>query len=277
MAGRALSIGINTIDPSHYGTNGRLLSCENDAKAIASIAEKKGFIVKTLLTRDATRNSVMSEIKQASKELTAGDIFLLNYSGHGSQVPDPNDNELEGYDQTWCLYDAQLIDDELYSLFTSFSDKVRILVFADSCHSGTSTKEAVLKPIMDTYETNVDNDGIQYKFLPTKFVQDAYTKNKDFYDEILKNVNFRKEISEVKAPSLLIAACQDNQVARAGIDLSLFTDKLVQVWDNGKFDGSYSTFHFKIQNKIMRTDQSPNYFPFGQNSMIFENEPPFTI
>jgi len=277
MTGRGITIGVNSIDPLHYGTDGSLMSCENDAKAIASLAEKKGFVVKTLLTKDAIRNSVISEIKRASNELTTGDIFLCYYSGHGGQLPDKNDDELEGYDQTWCLHDAQLVDDELYSLFAGFSDKVRILVISDSCHSGSVTKRAVFNPILDTNQTNISKDGIQYKFLPRKFVYETYEKNKDFYDEIINNINFRKAISEVKAPSLLLAACQDNQYARAGMDLSLYTDKFLKVWDDGKFEGTYDTFHYKVQNIIMLADQSPNYFPFGQNYANFESQTPFTI
>jgi hypothetical protein len=93
------------------------------------------------------------------------------------------------------------------------------------------------------------------KFLPRKFVYETYEKNKDFYDEIINNINFLKAISKVKAPSLLLAACQDNQYARAGMDLSLYTDKFLKVWDDGKFEGTYDKFHYKVQNKIMLADQ----------------------
>jgi hypothetical protein len=43
---------------------------------------------------------------------------LLTYSGHGSQIPDVSQDEVDHYDETWCLYDGQLLDDELFSLLS---------------------------------------------------------------------------------------------------------------------------------------------------------------
>ena len=71
-------------------------------------------------------------------------MFLLTYSGHGSQVPDKNGDETEdGYDETWVLYDRQLVDDELYALWSKFAAGVRIVVLSDSCHSGTAIRETL--------------------------------------------------------------------------------------------------------------------------------------
>ena len=67
----------------------------------------------------------------------AGDIFWITYSGHGSQVPDQNGDESDGLDETWCLYDCQILDDTLFDLWSRFKEGVRIVIFSDSCHSGT--------------------------------------------------------------------------------------------------------------------------------------------
>src|SRR6185369_3810224 len=45
--------------------------------------------------------------------------------------------EDDALDETWCLWDRQLIDDELYCLWSRFKPGVRIVVLSDSCHSGT--------------------------------------------------------------------------------------------------------------------------------------------
>jgi hypothetical protein len=67
-----------------------------------------------LLTKDAARTKVTEEIKNAVQTLKTGDISMLSYSRHGGQLPDRSEDEADAMDETWCLYDGQLVDDELY-------------------------------------------------------------------------------------------------------------------------------------------------------------------
>lgn len=136
-AGYAIAIGLNEIDPAHYGDDGALPGCEPDANDMAQIAKDQGFTVTTLLTRAATRDTVVKALADHASRLQPLDLLVVSYSGHGGSVPDQNGDETEGFDQTWCLYDGQLLDDELYDAWTKFRPGVRILVFSDSCHSGT--------------------------------------------------------------------------------------------------------------------------------------------
>jgi hypothetical protein len=141
--GSALTIGLNSVDPNHYhGWSGNLIACEADAEDMANIATSKEFTVNTLMTKEATRQRMQDEISAAADSLGAGDFFMLSYSGHGGQLPDFNDEEVDAQDDTWCLYDGQLVDDEIYTLLAQFAEGVRVLVFSDSCHSGTVTKLA---------------------------------------------------------------------------------------------------------------------------------------
>ena len=55
---------------------------------------------------------------------------------------DVTGEEADKRDETWCLFDSQLIDDELYFELAKFASGVRILVLSDSCHSGTVTRDA---------------------------------------------------------------------------------------------------------------------------------------
>jgi hypothetical protein len=91
--------------------------------------------------RNAQQDSGRSEEGREKTEEKC--IFFLTYSGHGGQVPNTgNDFEPDGFDETWCLYDGELIDDELYTALGSFAAGVRIFVLSDSCHSGTVLREA---------------------------------------------------------------------------------------------------------------------------------------
>src|SRR5688500_19498444 len=93
----------------------------------------------------ATSSAVISAIGQASRSLTSGDILLLTYSGHGGQFDDVNGDEDDGQDETWVLWDRQVLDDELYSLWSQFAAGVRIFVLSDSCHSGTVLRMVAAK------------------------------------------------------------------------------------------------------------------------------------
>lgn len=124
--GLGLHIGLNEVDPDHYqGWNGRLKACEADARDMQAITSARGFASSCLMTREATAAAVTSAIAETANQLEAGDFFVLSYSGHGGQVPDASGDEPDLRDETWVLWDRQLIDDELYSLWGSFKPGVR--------------------------------------------------------------------------------------------------------------------------------------------------------
>src|SRR4051812_1000543 len=121
---RALSlhVGLNAVSATAYsGWDGPLSACEFDANDMASIARSQGMKPTVLLTKKATRKNVMEAMRAAAKALKAGDLFFVSYSGHGGQMPDQTGEEPDRKDETWCLYDGQLIDDELYVELNRFA------------------------------------------------------------------------------------------------------------------------------------------------------------
>jgi hypothetical protein len=275
--GIALTIGLNFVDPKHYGGwDGELNACEADAEDMAAIATSQGFDVSTLMTKAATRSRVKTEISKAAGTLEAGDIFMLSYSGHGGQLPDRTSDEPDAQDETWCLYDAQLLDDELYALFERFAERVRILVFSDSCHSGSVVKQAFYQGTVRGRAVVHSADEAKYRFMPSEMALKTYRLNKDFYDEILDNVRSGESGERVSASVLLISGCQDNQLSADGDFNGLFTAQLLRVWRDGKFKGDYERFHRRIVHR-MPPDQTPNYFRAGQVDTNFEAQRPFTL
>lgn len=272
--GFSLHIGINEIDSSHYGSKGELSACESDAKFMMETAEERGFETKTLLTFDATRSAVANHIRHLAGVLNEGDIFLLSYSGHGSQVLDQNFDEADGADETWCLYDGELLDDEIFMLLSRFKSGVRILVFSDSCNSGTVLKQTLLSK----------NEGIStdlseniYKTLPLEIAKNAYSQNKGFYDDIQSNEELINARKNIKASAILISGCQDNQLSKDGTFFGAFTAVVRQTWRNGSFDGDYIAFHQTIVANMNDNSQTPNYFTLGGVNDEFESQIPFTI
>ena len=140
-AGYALAIGLNEVDPAHYaGWSGPLTGCEPDVEDMEKVATQQRLEVETLVTAQATRGAVLSKLENLAQRMKKGDLLVVSYSGHGGQIPDQNGDETDGLDETWCLYDGELLDDELHGAWAKFQAGVRILVFSDSCHSGTVLK-----------------------------------------------------------------------------------------------------------------------------------------
>jgi hypothetical protein len=276
--GISLNIGLNSVDPNHYGGwDGKLIACEYDAISMEKIAKSTGCEVTKLLTKSATVDNVKKHINNAAQKLEPGDLFFLTYSGHGGQLPDSNNDEGDGFDETWCLYDREFVDDELNFCLRDFKDGVKILALSDSCHSGTVVKARFLKRTLeiDTMHSNVDKSGIRYRFAPDEVLSHTYYQNKEMYDVILSDINNKEK--QVHASVLLISGCEDHELSADGPFNGAFTANLLQVWDNGKFTGSHKKFHKQILNRMMDSDQHPKYFKEGKSNPAFEKSKPFTI
>jgi len=271
--GISIHIGLNRVDPSHYGGwDGKLAGCENDARDMEAIARKQKFTTSLMLNEQATAQAVKDAIAGAASRLKSGDILLLTYSGHGGQVPDPIEEGEEGYDETWVLFDRQLIDDELYALWGRFENDVRIFMLSDSCHSGSVAKALQESPLFAGLPPA--NMPVA-RAMPTEVRDRTYAANKALYDR-LEADNPQGDRVGIGASVILISGCQDNQVSQDGPKNGVFTGALLKTWNKGKFKGSIRTFHKKILNQIDFV-QSPNYFKVGHSNPAFERQQPFTI
>lgn len=272
--GLSLHIGLNRVDPTKYQDengkpwDGALGGCIADANAMLALAQTQGFTPQQLLDDQATSENVSNAISHAAQNLESGDIFLVTYSGHGGQVPDMNGEEDDQYDETWCLYDRELVDDELFALWSKFRKGVRVFVLSDSCHSGSVIKDPNFNKV-------VAATGLRFRLLPPSVQRGTYQKSKDMYDS-LQTANPSGDRVEVVASVVLISGCQDNQLSADGDENGLFTGTLLQVWNNGKYRGDVPRFWRRIVS-AMPLYQSPNLFRVGTPNPQFEKQRPFTI
>lgn len=290
--GTAICIGLNSVSPAHYNNwSGTLRACEADAKDMAEIAKSEGFDeVHLLLTANASREAVTSAIAAAAANLTKGDILVVSYSGHGGQVPDKNNDEEDHADETWCLYDGQIVDDELTHLWSSFAEGVRVFVISDSCHSGTVTRAEYLElvdsvpPIPPAGTRDIPRaegngaktNAFEWRQLPNDVAKATYNSNQDFYDRLGKGAPREQDTARaLKSTVILISGCQDNQLAMDGNDNGLFTETLKTIWANGSFKGNYNEFRSAIL-AMMPPYQSPNYYVIGADNAEFEGQRPWT-
>ena len=285
----SLHLGLNAVSAAAYaGWGGPLAACEFDANDMAAIAKSKGMKPTVLLTKKATRANLLAGMRAAAKALKSGDLFFLSYSGHGGQVPDVNGDEADKQDETWCLYDGQLIDDELYLELSRFAAGVRILVLSDSCHSGTVTRERPPPP---------PPPGQRAKLMPAAVAMRVYGEHKAFYDKLqldvakaagkpvvdpdaaLAQVGAAAQaialVGAFKPAVVLISGCQDNQTSMDGEHNGAFTEQLLRVWNHGAFGGNYSALHARIR-AAMPSTQSPNLFMLGR-AAAFLAQAPFSV
>ena len=287
--GVSLHIGLNAVSPAAYaGWDGPLAACEFDANDMAAIAKSRKMKSTVLLTKKATRANVLSEIRGAAKSLKSGDLFFLTYSGHGGQVPDVSGDEPDKQDETWCLYDGQLIDDELYYELSRFGQGVRILVLSDSCHSGSVTRAPRIGP------PPTDSPNLRPKVMPAPVAMRTYREHRAFYDKLQRDVakaagrsvvdpdaalaqvaasgRLSAIVRKFKPAVVLISGCQDNQTSMDGDQNGAFTEQLLRVWNHGAFQGNYGTFHAKIRAGLPDS-QSPNLFTLGVAGKFLAQRP----
>ncbi|MBA5868898.1 MAG: caspase family protein [Nitrospira sp. CR2.1] len=290
--GLSLHIGLNAVSPAAYGGwSGDLAACEFDAKDMAAIAKSQGIKSTVLLTKQGTRAKTLAAIRKAAKRLKKGDFFFLTYSGHGGQVPDVTGEEADKRDETWCLFDGQLIDDELYFELSRFAAGVRILVLSDSCHSGTVTRN---RPPQVDPSASVRRS----KMMPLSVGLRTYREHQQFYDNAQRNVAKAAGKAGVADPDsvlaqlavsprltaiakkfnasvILISGCQDNQTSLDGEQNGAFTEQLLKVWNHGTFSGNYAKFHAAIRAELP-SSQTPNLFTLGAAAR-FLRQRPFTV
>ncbi len=289
--GISLHVGLNRIDPNHYaGWDGKLNACENDARSMQEIAKAMGYRTEIRLSEQGTRAAVADFLTKAARDLKSGDMLLLTYSGHGNQVADLDGDEPDKLDETWCLYDGQMIDDELYRMYGALAEGVRVLILSDSCHSGTVAKGvfyqmALTSGLAGALDISMVGKGAPKgaaygpKFLPPDVALRTLQQNKPFYEAIgraSKGGLGAEKGDMAKSCIRLLSGCQDNQVSFDGAINSVFTAALLLVWAEGKFKGDYDDFHIQIQRMMMPT-QSPNHFKVGKQDLAYDRQKPFTI
>lgn len=140
---RAVCIGIN----NYPGVFNDLKGCVNDARDWSALLQGFGFDVSLLLDSQATAQNVKAALQGLVDVTNAGDIAVLTYSGHGTQVVDKNSDEADPYDEAIFLYDDTVIDDELRVILQGIHPQATLVVISDSCFSGSVTRIAGEKVI----------------------------------------------------------------------------------------------------------------------------------
>ena len=263
MALRALCIGIN----DYPGTGSDLAGCVNDAHDWASVLKKRGFGVTKLLDRKATGAAIRKSIGTLLSRSYRGDLAVITYSGHGSFVPDRDGDEPDGVDECLCPHDVRargvVTDDALHALFAARPAGVRVVMVADSCHSGTVARFA---PISVPVSERGGSHRRTVRFLPPG----SYLSRR-----ASSRLGARRGRVRASAPgrhaALLMSGCQDTEYSYDGYfggrPNGAFTYVALKALAKLKKTATYKDWYAAIRKALpsRQHPQTPNIY--GSSSM----------
>ncbi|HFB64137.1 MAG TPA: DUF4384 domain-containing protein [Aeromonadales bacterium] len=160
-----------------------------------------------------------------SHNVNKDDRVLIYYSGHGSQIPDANNDESDGMDEVLVSYDADIVqgedysslknvvvDDELYQWLAKIPSE-RIYFYVDACNSGTAYKSINLGGKNGNNSLNL-KEKAQVKFLDyPKMLKIRHKENK----------GMAKDLSKSLPNVMFLSAAKDTEFALATPKGSVFT------------------------------------------------------
>lgn len=147
----ALLVGID-----NYKDVNKLRGCVNDVTDMRrTLVEIYKFPdddkhIKVLTNEKATKAAIVDVFREhliANAKSHPDAVIVFQYSGHGSQTKDTNQDEQDGLDETFVAYDSRsndydLNDDVIGEMCDELSQYTNNIVFiVDACHSGTATRD----------------------------------------------------------------------------------------------------------------------------------------
>jgi hypothetical protein len=143
-----LFIGIN-----YRGTSAELRGCVNDVRNIKGLLQNIDYDLRDarFLVDDPkfpgsfgqpTRKNIEESLQWLVQGAKAGDNLFLHFSGHGSQLPDDNGDEADGFDEAIVPLDynqnGMVRDDWVFKNVCALVPAgCRLTAVTDCCHSGS--------------------------------------------------------------------------------------------------------------------------------------------
>ncbi|MEW6363152.1 MAG: caspase family protein [Acidobacteriota bacterium] len=264
MAKYALCMGIN----NYPGTNSDLAGCVNDANDWAKALSNRGFAVKQLFDQQATGKAMRSAMLAAVTGASAGDLVVIQYSGHGSFVPDEDGDEPDGTDECLCPYDigakGPITDDELFEIYSARQQGVNLLMISDSCHSGTVARFAPITTPPTTKAKHAPQRKV--RFLPPS----VFLAKRDAAKLGVRRA-MRKSSPPGRYAALLMAGCQDTEYSYdayfQGRPNGAFTFVALRALSPLPANATYADWYRAIRDALpsQQYPQTPNLY--GSKSM----------
>ena len=220
---RALLIGVGRY--AHF--DDRLNGVSLDLDMMTEMAQLMGFqkkAIKILAHEKATTAAVYQTFDHwLINGIEAQDRVLIYFSGHGSQVPDENNDEKDKFDEVLLLYDTNLSvkngrqtlngvlhDDRFHRMLAQIKSR-NILVILDACHSGSATRSLQLAA-----QTIPATDGQVKYFYYSPMLEAAGGSGR--FDLMAPSA-----LPDINDRYVAITACRDDEKTVATSQGSIFT------------------------------------------------------
>jgi hypothetical protein len=258
MAKRAVLIGIN----KYQVPGADLQGCVNDVKNLSGVLTTYyGFADKdiaTLTDAQATKKGMERAIKKLIAKAKKGDVLLLHYSGHGSNVPDDNGDEADHRDEILCPTDLDwknpFRDDWLRKALGKLRREVNLTVIMDCCHSGTITR------VMNPFDA-----PRRQRYLPCPLDLMATESGRKLRGTLRGQLGKaprgrkrKKDIVHADIQELLITGCRDTQTSAdayiSGSYNGALTYYLVESIKEAEGKLTYRELHQRTAAKLKQED-----------------------
>lgn len=179
-----------------------LRGCVNDAVNMEQLFSNiyNFDIIEYYINEEVCTDTVPLYLQKCISSLSDGDEFVWYHSGHGTQVPDLENDESDSSDEALVLHDStwetMYTDDMIRKAFRNFPKKAYCTFIFDTCFSGGMYRAThalrTIKP-------------------PENLMK-----------KVRSHRNIRRFVDKMPSNSVMISACQENQYSEE----SVFDDKV---------------------------------------------------
>ncbi|MDR6806739.1 triacylglycerol esterase/lipase EstA (alpha/beta hydrolase family) [Dyadobacter sp. BE34] len=260
----ALLIGINEYSTTSNPPIRSLNGCVNDVSDFGKflkenysdlIPDERQILA--LTDANASRAKVIAGFREHLAQAGPQDLAVIYYSGHGSTgitAPEFQAATSDSQEQTWVLHDSRepgkydLADKEIALLLEEVGARSpRIVVIADSCHSGSVTRELEqFLQMQPRFEKGTSDVRPLETYLDGAYVQ-------------------RGNVNIPSSDHLLLAACDRVERAWENNGHGQFTQSLISVLGKSGGQITYADLFVQVRAFIRNAlkNQTPQMEPIG--------------
>ena len=210
---------------------GECPGCELDAKRLYSLMKTRlGYEGTVLISDEATKSSVVKQLKNGIEGTPEDGLFLFFYSGHGGQEvlggkePDGADRP----DEYLCLYDTYMVDDEIWDVVSKC--RGRVFMYFDACHSAT-----MYRSVASDLSKSVGTKRSKRVATALALNENAFVESKGFTFKPEKFVRATPlEVTTRSSPRILCwSGCKEEEYSYGGNNGGTLTISVIKSWEDG--------------------------------------------